>query len=283
MHTSPQMRILGISGLADSESYKRSQYPHLDRSEHRIRQGLDSAAVLVCDGEIVAAAAEERFTGEKQTGAFPAKAINYCLGEQGLRFDQIDALVHAFDYAPYEKIWRIDSASGEMYDAVFSRAALLGHVQRHLPGFSESRVHHISHHLAHAASAYFTSGWDECLTIVADGMGEVHAASVYHARKNELHKLHEISALHSIGILYSLITLHLGFDFNGDEYKIMGLAPYGDPDRYRGFFEREVEFRDNGSICIPALNLNRTREERDNYTATRRFLEQELGPRRKSD
>src|SRR5262249_4498845 len=124
---------------------------------------------------------------------------------------------------------------------------------RHFPEFPESRVHHISHHLAHAASAYYTSGWDECLTIVVDGMGEVHGATVYDARNNQLHKLHEISALHSIGIMYSLITLHLGFDFNGDEYKIMGLAPYGDPARFRAFFEREVEFRDNGSICIPAL------------------------------
>src|SRR5262245_1236476 len=276
------MRILGISGLANSESNKRSRYPHLDRSEQRIRQGLDSAAALVCDGEIIAAAAEERFTGEKQTGAFPVRAIDYCLGERGLRIDQIDALVHAFDYAPYENLWRLDTVSAEMYDAVFSRSALLREVERHFPGFPASRIHHLGHHLAHAASAYYTSGWDECLTIVVDGMGEVHGATVYHARNNQLHKLYEISALHSIGILYSLITLHLGFDFNGDEYKIMGLAPYGDPARFRAFFERAVEFRENGSICIPALGLNRTREERDNYTATRKFLEQQLGPGRKS-
>src|SRR6185436_4046004 len=99
------MKVLGISGLAKSESYKRLIYPHLDSSEHRIRQGLDSAAALVCDGEIVAAAAEERFTAEKQTGAFPVQAMNYCLAEQELRMDQIDAVVHAFDYAPYEKVW----------------------------------------------------------------------------------------------------------------------------------------------------------------------------------
>jgi carbamoyltransferase len=106
---------------------------------------------------------------------------------------------------------------------------------------------------------------------------------VYHAQNNQLTKLHEISALHSIGVLYSLITLHLGFDFNGDEYKIMGLAPYGDPGRYREFFSQVAEFRPNGSICIPMLGLNRTREERDNYFATRRFLETHLGPRRKAD
>jgi carbamoyltransferase len=277
------MNILGISGLPNSESYKRSLYPHLDSSEQRIRQGLDSAAALVCDGEIVGAAAEERFTAEKQTGAFPVRAINYCLIEHGLRMDQIDAVVHAFDYAPFEKVWRMDPSSAKMYDAVYSRAALTCDMGRHFPGFPASRVHHVSHHIAHASSAYFTSGWDDCLTVVVDGMGEMHSATVYHARKNELKKLHEISALHSIGVLYSLITLHLGFDFNGDEYKIMGLAPYGDPARYRRFFERAVEFRSNGSICIPALGVNRTREERDNYTATRRFLEEQLGPRRTSD
>src|SRR5262245_6664525 len=108
------MRILGISGLAHSESYKRSRYPDLDRSENRIRQGLYSAAALLCDGEIVAAAAEERFTGEKQTGAFPVQAIQFCLAERGLRIDQIDALVHAFDYAPYEKAWRMESSSSDM-------------------------------------------------------------------------------------------------------------------------------------------------------------------------
>src|SRR5262245_30866524 len=106
-----EMRILGISGLANSESYKRSHYPDLDPSEHRIRQGLDAAAALVCDGEITAAAAEERFTGEKQTGAFPVGAINYCLAEQGLRIDQIDAIVHAFAYAPFQKAWRMDPSS----------------------------------------------------------------------------------------------------------------------------------------------------------------------------
>src|SRR5262245_27434118 len=250
------MRIIGISGLANCEAYKRSRYPNLHPSEHRMRQGLDSAAALLCDGEIVAAAAEERFTGEKQTGAFPASAIQYCLAEQRLRIDQVDAFVHAFDYSPYEKVWRMDSSAADMYDAVLSRTALLREVERHFPGFPGSRVHHIGHHLAHAASAYFTSGWDECLTVVVDGMGEVHGASIYHAHKNELRKLHEISALHSIGILYSLITFHLGFDFNGDEYKIMGLAPYGDPTRFRKFFRQAVEFRSNGSIRIPSLGLN---------------------------
>jgi carbamoyltransferase len=83
--------------------------------------------------------------------------------------------------------------------------------------------------------------------------------------------------------MYSLITMHLGFDFNGDEYKIMGLAPYGSPERFRAFFERAVEFLPNGAIRIPILSLNRPGEERENYRESRRRLEAELGPRRKND
>jgi carbamoyltransferase len=112
--------------------------------------------------------------------------------------------------------------------------------------------------------------------IVMDGMGEVHSTSAYRARHGRLEKLSELSALDSIGILYSLVTLHLGFDFNSDEYKIMGLAPYGDPARYRRFFEDNVQLGAGGAIRIPLLRLNRTREEREHHSASRRFLEANL-------
>src|SRR5437773_6813880 len=82
-------------------------------------------------------------------------------------------------------------------------------------------------------------------------MGEAHSASIYHAKDNKLQKLHHISANDSIGILYSLVTLHLGFDFNSDEYKIMGLAPYGNPARFRSFFDHAVVLEPNGSIQVP--------------------------------
>src|SRR5437762_10994711 len=107
-------------------------------------------------------------------------------------------------------------------------------------------------------------------------MGEAHSASVYDASGARLERLFRISALDSIGILYSLVTLHLGFDFNSDEYKIMGLAPYGDPERFRAFFEQAVQLCPDGSIRIPALRLNRTRDEREHYTASRRHLEDNL-------
>ena len=114
-------------------------------------------------------------------------------------------------------------------------------------------------------------------------MGEVESLSVYDFHEGRFDKIRTLGANDSIGILYSLVTLHLGFDFNSDEYKIMGLAPYGDPARFRRFFEEAVEFRDDGTIRIPMLKLNRTREEREGYLASRAWLDEHLVPRRKKD
>ena len=277
------MNILGISGLENSMCMKQALWPGLDEREYRISQGHDSAAVLVVDGTPVAAAAEERFDRRKHSMNFPVSAIYYCLSEAGLSLDDVHELAHGFDYSPYRKAWSIDPATAAVYDRVFSREALLEQVTRDLPDFPPDRLHQVNHHLAHAASAYFTSGWDECLVLVIDGMGETQSASIFHAHAGEIDKLREISAQDSIGILYSLVTLHLGFDFNSDEYKIMGLAPYGDPRRFRPFFEQAVQLCPDGSIRIPLLRMNRTREERENYTATRRYLEQNLIPARPPD
>src|SRR5437867_6599396 len=109
-------------------------------------------------------------------------------------------------------------------------------------------------------------------------MGEAHGVTAYRAHAGHLDPVLEIGAHDSIGVLYSLVTLHLGFDFNSDEYKIMGLAPYGDPARFRAFFERNVQLCPNGSIRIPILKQNRTRYERENYIATRQHLERHLLP-----
>ena len=111
-------------------------------------------------------------------------------------------------------------------------------------------------------------------------MGEAHGTSVFEGRDGKLDRIAGFSAQDSIGIFYSLITLHLGFDFNSDEYKIMGLAPYGDPARFRDFFAREVVLRDDGSIRIPLLRLNKTRDERENYLASRDYLNRNLIPAR---
>jgi carbamoyltransferase len=277
------MNILGISGLANSVRFKRENFPGLSERELRISQGHDSAATLVCDGVVVAAAAEERFSRKKHTGDFPISATHYCLSQAGLSLGDIDLIAHGFDYGPYRELMTLDPITAKQYREVLSHESLLSEVSRHLPGFPANRVVGVNHHLAHAASAYFTSGWDECLVIVIDAMGEVQSLSVFEGRGGKLRRLHELSANDSIGIFYSLLTLHLGFEFNADEYKVMGLAPYGNPQSFRTFFEDEVELLPDGSIRIRSLALNKTREERENYTLTRRYFDEKLGPRRDPD
>jgi carbamoyltransferase len=274
------MKILGISGLENSMPFKRAHWPGLEEREYRIAQGMDAAAALVIDGKLVAAAEQERFSRKKHTGDFPIDAIRFCLAEAGCSIDEIDEIAFGFDYSPYRELYLRDELSTQLYQQVFSREALLAQVRRELPGFAEEKVFTVGHHLAHAASAAFTSGWDECLVVVNDAMGEVESLSVYDFHDGELEKIHTVGANDSIGILYSLVTLHLGFDFNSDEYKIMGLAPYGNPARFRPFFEKAVELRDDGSVRIPILKLNRSREERENYLATRASLDENLIPRR---
>ena len=278
------MRVLGISGLENAMAFKQAAFPGLDERDYRIAQGMDAAAALLIDGELVAAAEEERFTGRKHTGDFPIHAIQYCLDQAGISIDEIDELAHGFNYAPVRDLYRTDETSAELYNQVFSRDALLAQVNRSLPGFPVGKVFSVGHHLAHAASAAFTSGWDECLVVVNDAMGEVESLSVYDFHDGELERIASIGANDSIGILYSLVTLHLGFDFNSDEYKIMGLAPYGDASRFRPFFEQAVELREDGTIRIPILKLNRSRDERESYLATRAYLGDHLiAPRMPAD
>lgn len=277
------MKILGISGLDNSLSFKQAHWPHLQEREYRMCQGYDAAAALVVDGVVVAAAAEERFDRRKHSAAFPIHAVRYCMSEAGIALEEVDELAHCFDYTPYRAAFMPDPVARQRYQQVYSKEALLARVSRHLPGFSHDRVRAVNHHLSHAASAYLTSGWDDCLVIVIDGMGEVHGISVYQGRGGRLDRIAQMSALDSIGIFYSLVTLHLGFDFNADEYKIMGLAPYGDPRRFAAFFDEAVELCRDGSIRISPLRLNRTRDERENYLATRRYLAEHLGPERCPD
>ncbi|MBZ5614898.1 MAG: carbamoyltransferase [Acidobacteriia bacterium] len=277
------MNFLGISGLEESSPFKREHWPGLDPREYRISQGYDSAAALLVDGKLVAAAAQERFSRKKHTGDFPIDAIQFCLREAGLNIEDVDEIAHGFDYSPFQPLYSLDADSSGLYQRVFSKEALVRHVHQSFPGFRAEKIHPVGHHLAHAASAAFTSGWDECLAVVNDAMGEVQSLTVFQFRGGEFKKLREIPANDSIGILYSLVTLHLGFDFNSDEYKIMGLAPYGDAERFRAFFEKTVELRPDGSLRIPILRLNRSREERENYVATRAYLDEHLVARRAPD
>jgi carbamoyltransferase len=155
------MKIFGISGLENAVPFKQARWPGLDEREYRITQGMDAAAALVVDGKLIAAAEQERFSRKKHTGHFPIDAIQFCLAEAGLALSDIDEIAHGFDYEPYRALYRGDDASAALYERVFSREALLAQVHRDLPGFPDEKVVSVGHHLAHAASAAYTSGWDE--------------------------------------------------------------------------------------------------------------------------
>jgi carbamoyltransferase len=166
------MRVLGYSGMHRSMQVKQRQFPSLDSRIHRFSQGYDSAAALLVDGIVVAAAAEERFTGDKTTGAFPVNAIRYCLQQGDLKIDEIDKLAHGFAYAPgslHEK----DEYSRMRYRTIYSVDAQIGWAEEFFPGpeWSE-RFEPVPHHLAHAASSFFPSGFSDALVVVSDGMGE---------------------------------------------------------------------------------------------------------------
>ncbi|MBV9471895.1 MAG: hypothetical protein JO206_02920 [Solirubrobacterales bacterium] len=270
------MKILGVSGIHGAEAFKRDRWPGLEQREYRMAQGYDSAAALVIDGEFVAGVAEERISRRKHTGDFPVGAIDACLRTAGFEPAELDKVVHGFDYGPYQAVYGLDPASAALYREVLARDAFVTQVRRALPDIEAQRVGHVDHHLAHAASAYYTSGWDQCLVVVMDGMGEAHGATVYRAQDGRLEVVYRVGASDSIGILYSLITFQLGFDFNSDEYKVMGLAPYGDPDTYREFFEREVKLRPDGGWDIALLKRNQTRDERENHLGARRYLDRQL-------
>ena len=183
------MKIIGFSGFEKSVPFKKAHWPGLEEREYRISQGHDSAAALFVDGELIAAAAEERFSRKKHTGDFPTGAINYCLSEAGLSLGDIDEIAHGFDYSPYRAAYSLDPVTAELYREVFSPDAVVAQVARHLAGYPTDRIRHVNHHEAHAASAYFCSGWEECLVVVVDGMGEFQSISIYHAHHGKMNKL----------------------------------------------------------------------------------------------
>jgi carbamoyltransferase len=278
------VKILGISGVEGTVSFKRQTWPQLDEREYRITQGHDSAAALVVDGEFVAGVAEERISRRKHTGDFPVGAIEACLRSAELEPSELDEVVHSFDFAPYRTAYRLDPTSARLYEEVLSPEVFAHRVRRTLPQLSTTtRVGGVDHHLAHAASAYYTSGWAECMVVVVDGMGEAHGATVYRATQGRLEAIYRVPASDSIGIFYSLLTLHLGFDFNADEYKVMGLAPYGDPSRFAAFFDDAVRLRGDGGWSIPLLKLERTRQGRETYEAARAHLASVLMPAREPE
>jgi carbamoyltransferase len=215
----------------------------------------DAAACLMRDGEIVAAAQEERFTRKRHDQDFPVNAIKYCLREAGITIDQVDHV--GFYDKPLIKFERIL----EQYVATWPRSFLSFHkaiplwlrqklwiphtIKKEL-GY-EGDVLMIEHHLSHAASAYTVSPFDEAAIITVDGVGEWATSTMGHGQGKDIHLFREIRFPHSLGLLYSALTYYLGFKVNSAEYKVMGLAPYGEPKYYDQFLEL-ISIADDGSF-----------------------------------
>lgn len=275
------MDILGISGFDNGIRFKRSRFPNLERRRYRIVQGLDSAAVLVRDGAVAFAVAEERLTRDKGTGAFPQRAIEACLAGARLDPDRIDCVAHCFDYGPCRDLFGMDPDLWDWWSGVYDPQRQAGLLERHFPGVDWCRrLVAVPHHLAHAASAFYPSGFQEALVMVSDGMGELDSLSIYAVVGKRFEPLASISAFHSLGVLYGVFTLYLGFAFGMDEYQVMGLAPYGNPERYRAAVMDLVQLRDDGTYLIPLFASDVTPIERETHDGVLAVLAKRFGPPR---
>ena len=278
------MNIIGISGMHHSVSFKKREFPNLSSRHYRIAQGFDSAAALVNSGEVVAAAAEERFTGDKATGAFPVHAIRYCLQAGNLKPEEVDYIAHGFSYEPFKAFFDEEEYRRKQYAEVYSIDVQKALIEQHFPASNWSgRFIPVLHHLAHAASAFYPSGFDEALILVSDGMGEIHSMTVAVGKGADIRVLKEVPALHSLGTLYGVFTLYLGFYMGLDEYKVMGLAPYGNPRRYYNRILEFVKLKNDGTYAIPIFARDQTLSERETHAGVLRFLEEQFGPAREVD
>ena len=220
----------------------------------------DSAAALVVDGEIVAAAQEERFSRRKHDDRNPAQAIAYCLAEAGIGAADLDSVVfYEKPLVKFERLLETHLAVAPRGFEPFRRAMGLWARQKlHLPqlireslgdGFAGS-VYFTDHHEAHAASAFYPSPFDEAAILTLDAVGEWTTASIGVGRGNRIEVTEEMRFPHSIGMLYSAFTYYAGFKVNSGEYKLMGLAPYGEPRFTDVILEKIVDVREDGSIWL---------------------------------
>jgi carbamoyltransferase len=231
----------------------------------------DSAAALLRDGEIVAAAQEERFTRKKHDPGFPDNALKYCLDEAGIGLQDVDHV--AFYDKPFLKFERLLETYVSfaprgfesfrmaipvwLREKLFLKDLLVKELRRHAPDQDwNSRLRFSEHHLSHSASAFFPSPFEEAAVLTMDGVGEWATTSLAIGRGNRLEVLKEIHFPHSLGLLYSAFTYYTGFKVNSGEYKLMGLAPYGEPKYVRKIFDHLVDLKADGSFRLDQSYFN---------------------------
>ena len=231
----------------------------------------DSAATIIIDGKILAAAQEERFTRKKHDSNYPFHAIEFVLKYTKLKLSDIDQII--FFEKPFLKFERLletyvafaprgfvsfcKAMPVWLRDKLFQKKMLLNELKRHDQEFdNENKIFFSDHHLSHAASAFFPSPFEEAIVLTADGVGEWATTTVAIGKKNQLEIKKEIHFPHSLGLLYSAFTYYVGFKVNSGEYKLMGLAPYGSP-IYKDKIEKNlIDIKKDGTFRLNQKYFN---------------------------
>ena len=231
----------------------------------------DSAASIIIDGKIIAAAQEERFTRIKHDKSYPFNAIEFVLKYTKLKLSQIDYIV--FFEKPFLKFERLletyvafaprgfESFCKAMpiwlSEKLFQKNLLFKELKKHDEKFNDkTKIMFSDHHLSHAASAYFPSPFDEALVLTADGVGEWATTTLALAKDNKVEIIKEIHFPHSLGLLYSAFTYYTGFQVNSGEYKLMGLAPYGNPIYKDKILENLIDIKEDGTFRLNQKYFN---------------------------
>ena len=232
----------------------------------------DSAAALLRDGEIVAAAQEERFTRKKHDSSFPTNAVRYCLSEAGLSLSEVDQVVFYdkplvkferlletyLSYAPRGLRSFIAAMPIWLKEKLFLKETLRRELTE-IGGCKRSDLPQLlfsEHHQSHAASAFFFSPYDRAAVLCLDGVGEWATTSVWLGKANNLEPLWEIDFPHSLGLLYSAFTYFTGFRVNSGEYKLMGLAPYGEPKYVNLILDKLLDLKEDGTFRVDMSYFN---------------------------
>ena len=228
----------------------------------------DSAAAIVINDKIIAAAQEERFTRKKHDANFPINAINYILKEANLKLSEIDYIV--FYEKPFLKFERLietyvgfaprgfisfcKSMPLWLNEKLFQKKLIFEELKKIDNNFNEiKKINFSEHHLSHAASSFFSSPYQEAIILTLDGVGEWATTTISIGKNNKIDILKELHFPHSLGLLYSAFTYFLGFKVNGGEYKVMGLAPYGQPIFKNIILDKLIDLKEDGSF---KLNMN---------------------------
>src|ERR1043165_2522555 len=231
----------------------------------------DSAAAIIQDGKIIAAAQEERFTRIKHDASFPVNAVQFCLKYAGVNINDLDAIAFYdkpllkferlletyYGFAPKGLVSFIKSMPVWIKEKMFLKTVIHEELEK-IEGYKKGKVKFLfpEHHLSHAASAFYSSPYQEAAILTIDGVGEWATASIGIGKGNAIEILKELRFPHSVGLLYSAFTYFLGFKVNSGEYKLMGLAPYGNPDSpkvaeyIKTIKEKLVDIKEDGSIWL---------------------------------